>query len=155
MSTKKQNIYKVVFPFELPSFNEIIDAAKDPVKTKNGWLTSKDGKPITGFRYKSLKSKTEKKMVPFVDLDLSQIRITGNCAVHVRFYCKDKRKDPPNINAGTKFVYDILQTCEILPNDNWTYLSGGFLYNFFIDKKNPRVEVYILENYNLTIKIEP
>lgn len=61
------------------------------------------------------------------------------------WHTKDTRKDPDNIDAARKFVLDGLVKAGVLVNDSWRYINGGFDARFFIDAKNPRLELTILE----------
>ena len=61
------------------------------------------------------------------------------------WYCKDKRRDKDNIIAGgTKMILDGLVEAEVIKDDGWEYI-GDIYHHFEIDKKNPRIEVTIIE----------
>lgn len=147
----QKNIYYLQIPGEYPWLNKIITEAKRPTKIKNGWMTTKTGMPVTGIAYKTLKAQTEKRMYEFVDFYLGGYTIPGNSFIHVWIYAKDRKKDPNNLKVVDKFVCDLLQSLNIMPNDGWKNLSAGFLTNFTIDKVNPRIEIWIYENYEITL----
>jgi len=60
-----------------------------------------------------------------------------------KWYCKDKRKDKSNISFAKKFIEDGLITAGILKNDGWNEIEG-FTDEFYIDRRNPRVEIEII-----------
>lgn len=61
---------------------------------------------------------------------------------HWRFtwHCKDKRRDPDNIAAGVKFIFDALQTAGIITNDGWDYVAT-ITHNFSVSEELPGVTV--------------
>jgi len=61
-----------------------------------------------------------------------------------RWYSKDNRKDIDNVAFSKKFVNDGMVMAGLLPNDSRKFISG-FSDEFYIDSKNPRVEVEIYE----------
>ena len=56
---------------------------------------------------------------------------------------KDKRRDPDNIAAGKKFIFDALVKKGILEDDRQKNISGWSDY-FTTDKKNPGVNVVLI-----------
>jgi Holliday junction resolvase RusA-like endonuclease len=67
--------------------------------------------------------------------------------VTFRWYEKDRRRDKDNIAFAKKFIFDALQEIKAIKNDNWDCVSG-FQDLFFVDSKNPRIEVDIKEIQN-------
>lgn len=59
-----------------------------------------------------------------------------------RWYSPDQRKDVDNVAFAKKFINDGLVQAGVLENDSRKFITG-FSDEFFIDKKNPRVEVQI------------
>ena len=58
---------------------------------------------------------------------------------------KDRRRDKDNVAAfGRKVIQDALVKAGVLHNDGWANIEG-FSDRFAGDKKNPRVEVEIVE----------
>lgn len=60
------------------------------------------------------------------------------------WYRKNKRNDPDNIQAGTKYIYDGLVKAGIIENDGWEQINS-ITHQFKVDKENPRVEVMVLQ----------
>ena len=57
---------------------------------------------------------------------------------------RDRRRDLDNVAMGQKFVQDALVACGVLAGDGWAHVTG-FAHEFYVDKRNPRVEVTIEE----------
>lgn len=58
------------------------------------------------------------------------------------WYEKNQRRDPDNICFAKKFILDGLQEINAITGDGWKNIAG-FEDNFFVDGKNPRIEVII------------
>lgn len=62
-----------------------------------------------------------------------------------RFYEANKRRDKDNIaGVAHKFIQDALTESGILKDDGWDYVTG-FSDEFYLDRKNPRIEVLLYE----------
>lgn len=76
---------------------------------------------------------------------LGRLDIFRPVKIHYVFYEADHKRDPSNIAAfAVKVIEDALQDCKVLKNDNWTYMRG-YSQEFFVDKNNPRIEVFLKE----------
>lgn len=65
--------------------------------------------------------------------------------LHYRFFEANEKRDKDNVFAfATKVVQDAMQELGMIENDGWKNIEN-FTHDFFVDKKNPRVEVYIEE----------
>lgn len=65
-----------------------------------------------------------------------------------RWFEPTRRRDKSNICAfGRKVIEDALVRAGVLVNDGWANIDG-FSDEFFVDKKNPRIEVCIYEVNN-------
>jgi Holliday junction resolvase RusA-like endonuclease len=59
------------------------------------------------------------------------------------FYEQNQKRDLDNISGWAhKAVMDALVTSGILENDGWKQIVGYTDY-FYIDKENPRIEIYL------------
>lgn len=114
---------KIEIQGELPSLNEIIDAAK------SHWSVYRSMKEMNT----NLVAWTAKKL-PHID----------RAHVVITWHCKDKRKDKDNIMAGQKFIFDGLKEAGIIENDGWKQI-GDVLHRFQVDANNPRIEIEIIE----------
>ena len=80
-----------------------------------------------------------------IRLQLGKLAIPNPVRIHYVFYEATEKRDPSNIASFfVKVFEDALQQCGVLKNDNWRYLKG-YSQEFYIDRKNPRVEVTIEE----------
>lgn len=77
-------------------------------------------------------------------INLSRLKpITSAVHITYRFYEKNRKRDKDNIAAiAHKFIQDSLVITGILKNDGWANIVG-FSDEFYIDTKNPRIEVIL------------
>ncbi len=113
----------IIIPGELPGMNEIIAAAKSHYHQYN------DMKKVNTEMVTWIAKKIPKKKRIFLD---------------ITWYCKDRRRDPDNIAAAVKFIWDGLVEAGVIENDGWSE-NAGWSNTFKVDKNNPRVEVKIRE----------
>jgi hypothetical protein len=59
-----------------------------------------------------------------------------------RWIEKNQQRDKDNIAFAKKFIIDSMQEWGIIPNDGWNQILG-FADEFYVDKKNPRIEVLL------------
>ncbi len=65
--------------------------------------------------------------------------------IHYVFYEPNRKRDHDNVFAfASKCIQDALQDCEIIQNDGWEQILN-FTHDFYLDRENPRIEVYIEE----------
>ena len=112
---------KLVIPGELPDLNTIIDKAKS-----------------NKFAYARLK-RDNTDAVAWTAKSLPKAK---RLYLKITWYCKDQKKDPDNIAAAVKFIWDGLKESGMIPNDGWKQ-NGGWENHFEVDKHNPRVEIEI------------
>ncbi len=74
---------------------------------------------------------------------LGRLRITNPVRMTYRWYEKDRRRDLDNVSSfGRKVIQDALVDTGVIQNDGWKEITG-FSDEFYVDKKNPRIEVEI------------
>ncbi len=67
-------------------------------------------------------------------------------SLHYSFYEADRKRDKGNIfSFADKVFEDALQAVGFIPNDNWCWISKIESPDFFVDSKNPRIEVTMTE----------
>lgn len=65
--------------------------------------------------------------------------------IHIWYFEPDMRRDKDNIHSMfIKCFLDALQKCDVIHNDGWNEIEN-FTHDFLVDKKNPRIEVYLEE----------
>lgn len=116
---------KVTIPFRLPSLNEYVNESR-----KNKYGSAK------------FKKKLENDIIVFLRKYLKQIKIEDKIRIKFVWYENDKRRDKDNICSAKKFILDAMQKAGYLCNDGWKQIEG-FIDEFYIDKDNARVEVFI------------
>ena len=114
---------KFEIPGRLPGFNEIIDAAK---RNPHEYARMKE-------TYTAMVAWLAKKLPRFEKV-----------ALVITWYEPDQRRDPDNIMAGQKFILDGFVAAGTIPNDSQKYVRG-IVHRFKVDRKNPRVEVEIVD----------
>lgn len=76
---------------------------------------------------------------------LGKTRFEAPVYMVYRWFEPNRRRDKDNISAfGRKVIQDALVRSGILQNDGWANIEG-FEDQFYVDKKNPRIEVLIYE----------
>ena len=116
---------KLEIPGRLPGLNEIIAAAKSHYA----------------------KYSTEKKeYTEEVAWLAKQARLPKFEKVYlvITWFEPDRRRDPDNIMAGQKFILDGMVAAGTIPNDSQKHIKG-IVHRFRVDKRNPRVEVEIVD----------
>lgn len=116
--------HKLVIPGELPSTNDMTKANRY--------------NRYTGGEQK--KNHTEQ----IAWIAKGYPRISKKVDLVVTWYCKDRKRDPDNIDGGIKFILDGLVTAGVLVNDGWKNI-GDITHRHRVDRDNPRVEVELIE----------
>lgn len=88
----------------------------------------------------------DQKMIEWeIRSQLRGVRFHGPVRMVYSWYEPNKKRDLDNISSyGRKVIQDALVACRVIENDGWEKVAG-FEDMFFVDKKNPRVEVEIRE----------
>lgn len=114
---------KIVIPGELPTMNQIIDAAK------THW---------NGYR----KMKQDNTLL--VALVARRLPECQRVDISITWYRRDRRTDKDNIMAGQKFILDGLKEAGVIGNDGWKHIRR-ITHDFAVDRHEPRVEVELQE----------
>lgn len=85
----------------------------------------------------------------FLQAMVDDVLFTWPTKVKFDWYLEDRRIDPDNWAFTQKFIFDGMQTAKLqgkafLENDNVKNV-GGFDHDFYLDKLNPRLEIYEME----------
>jgi Holliday junction resolvase RusA-like endonuclease len=117
--------------FELPTLNEMIKDAKT-IDKKTGWSLYDDNKR----QYTDMAGVQAQMQLKPVAEDL-------RIKLKIKWFCKDKRKDPDNISGGgTKYILDGLISAGIIKNDGWREICE-IRHLFIYDKEKPRIVVVL------------
>lgn len=97
-----------------------------------------------GNKYMGAKMKKENEELIgwHIATQLKEIHFDAPVRMAFRWYEPNGKRDLDNICFAKKFILDALVSNEVIKNDNWKHIKG-FTDEFFIDSKNPRIEVDI------------
>lgn len=109
-------------------------------------------KALNNNRYKGNSIKKEETNRVYWSAKISKVKPVKNYPVIIGFtwFVKNKMKDPDNIAFSKKYILDGLVLAKVLKDDSQRYIRGFSGEYFHIDKENPRVEIRIEEEYQLT-----
>jgi len=108
----------------------------------NEYLAETGRKPQIGG-----KLKREYKMLAssYIRRDLKRWKATKPVVLHYVFYEPNMKRDHDNVfSFASKSIQDALQECGVIENDGWKHILN-FTHDFYVDRINPRIEVYIEE----------
>jgi len=110
-------------PGTMPGLNEIIDTA----------------------RLHKMRSADQKKT--YTELVMwcvkkAKIPRMKRASLNITWYEPDRRRNPDNIQAAVKYIWDGLVNAGVLENDGWKQ-QGAVTHRMAVDKCRPRVEVEI------------
>ena len=115
--------YKIIIPGEMPGRNKIIKAGKNHYHAYNNM---------------------KKENTQLVVWNAKKLPQMEKVYLNITWYTKNQRRDPDNIAAAVKFIFDGLVEAGVLKNDGWKE-NAGWSNTFKVDSKNPRIEVEIVE----------
>lgn len=126
--TARMAEYRVVIQGRFPSMNEFITANRTHKQKGN-----------------NLKKKSQNEIALQLLQQHRKLHIDKPIRLIYKFYEPNKKRDLDNISGYFHKVFqDALVHCGIIHNDSWQYIVG-FSDEFFVDNKNPRIEVLIEE----------
>lgn len=88
---------------------------------------------------------TDAKKKRVLDVKITLTPSEDDIIIHYNFYEPDKQRDKGNIfSFADKVFQDALQKCGVIKNDGWKEIDN-FTHDFYVDKKNPRIEIFLEE----------
>jgi hypothetical protein len=124
--TRTGTSHRLIIKGNLPNANKYISAL-----SRNRFVGGKLKKESTAVVYYECKAQK----LPY---------IIKPCDFQFKWFVKNRKMDKDNIAFAKKFVLDGLVMAKVITNDTWFYVNS-FTDEFFIDAKNPRIEVIINE----------
>lgn len=114
--------------------------------TLNKYIDAERKNRYAGARLKRLATTYTRNV--FLQAMVDNIAFKWPCKLKLDWYLPDGRIDPDNWAFLKKFIFDGMQTAKVrgnifLQNDNIKHIKG-FDEDFYIDKSNPRLEIYEL-----------
>ena len=97
------------------------------------------------YKGSKMKKENEAKVLQEIYSQFGRLRITRPVTMRYTWYEPNKRRDLDNISSfGRKVIQDALVASKVLKNDGWNEIKG-YSDEFYVDSKNPRIEVLIEE----------
>ena len=119
--------YKIIIPDKLDSANDYIKANRTHYHKAN-----------------KMKKDNQRKIALYLRQALGDTQILSPIHINFHWHEKNKKRDLDNIAFAKKFIQDSLVYSGYLEDDGWSQIYS-FADYFYIDNKNPRVEVEIIE----------
>lgn len=92
-----------------------------------------------------MKKDAEETIIWQIRQQLRGLHITKPVDFKYDFFEPNKKRDKDNISSfAHKVIQDSLVKTGVLVNDGWNEING-YRDQFYLDKKNPRIEVTIVE----------
>ena len=132
LAGKEQELeYKITIPEKFPSLNEFIEANRTGKKRWN--------------KGNQMKQRDQDLIAAYILQQLHKVHIDKPVFINYKFYEPNKKRDLDNISGYFHKVFqDALVAVGVVHNDSWHYIVG-FSDEFYVDNKNPRIEVIISE----------
>ena len=132
--------------------NKVVDTGLVVLTYRGELPTMNEVLSLNRFQYSKLKKRFNHNLGwSFHEQYRGNPVITGAFSTIIRWYRSNKKFDSDNVGLGQKFIFDGLQHGKVIKNDTWNQTANGILHQFAIDKKDPRVEVYLLLGKRLHI----
>ena len=120
--------YRLTIYGRLPGLNDMIEADRRDRRAGN-----------------RLKQESQETIRLYILRDLKHLKIEKPVELHYSFYEPNRRRDLDNISGyAHKVTQDALVASGVLKNDGWANIVG-MNDSFYVDSKNPRIEVTIRE----------
>lgn len=120
--------YKFTIPGRLDGLNEYTSANRT--------------NPYMGGK---MKKDNENAVIWAIRQQLRGVHINKPVILKYEFWEPNKKRDLDNVSSfAHKVIQDSLVKTGVLKNDGWNEIAG-FLDQFYLDKKTPRIEVTIVE----------
>lgn len=108
----------------------------------NDYTSTNRYSPYAGAK---MKRSNEDLVIWSIRQQMRGVKITAPILIYYQFYEKADKRDNDNIlSCGSKFTQDALVKTGVVKDDKRKYISN-FYFDTFIDRKNPRVEIFITE----------
>ena len=123
--------YRLTIYGRLPGLNDMIEADRRDRRAGN-----------------RLKQESQETIRLYILRDLKHLKIEKPVELHYSFYEPNRRRDLDNISGyAHKVTQDALVASGVLKNDGWANIVG-MQDSFFVDARNPRIEVIMKEVEN-------
>lgn len=97
------------------------------------------------FKGAKLKKDNQEICIWTIRQQLKRLNITKPVVIKFDWFESNKLRDHDNVSSfGRKVIQDALVQTQVLKDDGWDEVLG-FVDNFYLDRKNSRIEVLITE----------
>lgn len=118
---------RIVIPGRFSGLNEFIDANR---RQKGHWNAGN-----------TMKQKDQKRICEY----LPSVKFKKKIFIEYVFYERNARRDKDNVSGYFhKIFQDAMVQAGMIENDGWKQIDGWSDY-FYVDGRDPRIEVYIKE----------
>ena len=117
---------KFYIPGELTTLNEYINAERG-----------------NKFAASVIKKTETERIVWEVKNQCKHAKVSCEFKLFIRWFVKDKKKDPDNVAFAKKFILDGMVSAGLINTDGMKQVTS-FQDEFYVDKEHPRIEVYLL-----------
>ena len=117
---------RIIIDDRLPGLNDVIDACR-----RNKFAGAKLKEDMTLLCKVAFQNQCKKVY-------------TNPIFLTFHWYEKSKARNKDNIASAIKFILDGMQEAGVIKNDGWAEIDN-WKNKFYVDKDNPRVEVFIEE----------
>ena len=108
----------------------------------NEYTSANRANPYKGGK---MKKDNEEFVIWSIRQQIRGLHINVPVVLKYDFYEPNKRRDLDNISSfAHKVIQDALVKTNVLKNDGWNEIIS-YIDQFYLDKKNPRIEVTIVE----------
>lgn len=142
----QKRIQKFVIPGRFPSLNEFFSLVWTQQQHTRSKYTPQEILNFVKKKYEDIviKSVMAYNVQPMIE----------KCSVVTIWYEPNAMRDEDNVIFGKKLIMDGLKRSHIIKDDRRKFVGNGWADNVFIDKKNPRIEVFLMEGYRVNIDID-
>lgn len=108
----------------------------------NDYTSANRQSPYEGGK---MKKQNEDTCIWAIRQQLRGVHIEKPVKLEFAWYEPNRRRDHDNVSSfGRKVIQDALVKTGVLRDDGWDYVTG-FTDAFYLDRKNPRIEITIIE----------
>jgi Holliday junction resolvase RusA-like endonuclease len=142
----QKRIQKIVIPGRFPSLNEFFSLVWTNHESNRSKYTPQEVLNFVKKKYENIviQSAIVANVKPMVE----------KCSIVTIWYEPNGMRDEDNVIFGKKLIMDGLKQAGIIKDDRRKFVGNGWADNVFIDKKNPRIEVYLMEGFRVSIDVD-
>lgn len=119
----------------MPTLNELLKGERVTFGSRNHFST----------KGHNIKKEWQTATMWAIRKQLGRVKATPPVDIHYVYYEPKRNRDKGNIHGfAQKIIEDAMQDAGLINNDNWQWIRH-FTAEFYVDAKNPRIEVIVEE----------